>query len=70
MYKTENLKAAIAGHVWIHRDIKLDLSLLSVNLILAAFKGKINKSVRIFIPYTPSNSHPNTSLKLMVAILL
>jgi len=61
MYKTENLKAAITGHVCIHRVIKLDLSLLSVNLILAAFKGKINKRVRILIPYTPRTSHPNTS---------
>jgi len=25
MYKTEHLKAAIAGHVCIHWDIKLDL---------------------------------------------
>ena len=70
MYKTENLKAAIAAHVCIHRDINLDLSLLSVNLILATFKGKINRRVPIFIPYTPSTSHHNTSQKLMVAILL
>jgi hypothetical protein len=61
MYKTENLKAAIAGHVCIQRDIKLELSLLSVNLVLATFKGKINKRVPIFIQYTPSTSHPNTS---------
>ena len=61
MYKTKNLKAAIAGRVCIHRDIKHDPSLLSVNLILAAFKGKINKRVRTFIPYTPSTTHPNIS---------
>jgi hypothetical protein len=60
MYKTENLKAAITGHVCIHRDIQYDLSLLSMNLTLAAFKGKVKKSVRMFIPYRPSASHPNT----------
>jgi hypothetical protein len=58
MYKTENLVAAIAGHLSIHRDMKLDLPLLSVNFILAAFKGKTNKRVRIFIPYTPSTGGP------------
>jgi len=48
MHRTENLKAAVAGHVCIHSDIKLDLSLLSVNLILTAFKGKIKEFAFLF----------------------
>jgi hypothetical protein len=40
MYKTEHLKAAIAGCLSLHRDVRLHLSLMSASFTFTAPKGR------------------------------